>query len=868
MMPSTRDRLRKSKSARSFRKSRPSTPPDPFDLELAKYHATTAASRAMLRSSERSSAESKSSYDRLGGPGSMAVPQRRHPSNSIQFPDKSPSINRASVVDSPATHRLEIPVSPDHYQSPLAELPPITEFGGLDGRNSSQPSSYRRLRKAKSMFSTRNRPSHVPHGMSPRDEDETPLPEMSLRSSMSFLRGSHPSKTIRHAKSQDVSVLLARAQFLQNADDQYQGRQPSLPTHRPRREHKPFRKTFRTTSAPGLDASGVPSWTDQSRTAAFHGRARTISQTIKKGFKRVFGLSKHAEETVPIPMPPISPSQNGCENSFTEAGPDYTPDSNDPDRRFDQPSRPQTVIRNRSSESLATSNSRVTSWADSSIANTIAIRRAADGHSLSIIDEYDDINQMPQHTPTSFRHALSSHASSVDMKSNAMKQGKPIDSQRLYSALIKRIARGNIPADEGVAFGAVKEHCLIPERTSSAYSRRSRQTVRHIDSNESVISPRSFFTANGDAFTPTRRSQRRSRQLPTIGSGQYYGNDQPGGSAQRKEADPHDTGHVLDGDSGCVIVAKQGNMDYEPYSPSVYSRSTNTPGKKDKFDSEEPGTVTILSSQRTAYNSPKRTTVSPGVPIHPSSDWQQWMSSEMERIENLPPTRDHVRENAQILDDDSPSLHPFKIAEIQDTYPSGQAGTARESEAWITGRVSSSSNFSRPFSRSSSIRSIVPKTSANIAAESSTSVFPTPDQASDPGNQGFYISNPFESKIALSPMHPRPNKFCFPDSPTPKRDPGEVPRAANEQYRRYSSRRMPVSMDGKGQRPMRGYRDQRKTTNENIRNEERGEMADQYHKLHDIHSTISSKRMVEMFLDSRRRQTEGATEPGATGAFL
>jgi hypothetical protein len=43
--------------------------------------------------------------------------------------------------------------------------------------------------------------------------------------------------------------------------------------------------------------------------------------------------------------------------------------------------------------------------------------------------------------------------------------------------------------------------------------------------------------------------------------------------------------------------------------------------------------------------------------------------------------------------------------------------------------------------------------------------------------------------------------------------------------------------------------------NENTRQgEEHDEMMDEYHKLQDIHSTISSKCMVDMFLNSRRRQ--------------
>jgi hypothetical protein len=70
---------------------------------------------------------------------------------------------------------------------------------------------------------------------------------------------------------------------------------------------------------------------------------------------------------------------------------------------------------------------------------------------------------------------------------------------------------------------------------------------------------------------------------------------------------------------------------------------------------------------------------------------------------------------------------------------------------------------------------------------------------------------------------------------------------------------------------MRSYRDSRGMNNENTRQqEEHDDMMDDYHILQDLHSTISSKRMVEMFLDSRRQQMgrEGSGSTAAGGAFI
>ena len=861
----TKDRLRRTKSARSIRKNRPSSvPSEPFDPEIAKYHATTAASLAMLRSSERSSGESGSSYDRLGGPCNVAVPQRNRPPSHIQFTDNGSDwpIDYTQFVKEPSTHNPEETAgNQDHGQVTSAALPPISEFGGLDGRNSSLPSSYRRLRKAKSMFSTRYRASHGASVLtSPRDSTDgrnsgPPLQDRTLRRSTSFLRGSQSSKGIRHAKSQEASIQLARAQFLQNAEEQAEkARRSSILSPKLRREHRGFRKTFRTSSAPGLpelDDTRSPPWTAQPRGTGFHGRARTLSQTLKSKIKRALGMSR--QEHGPVQSSPASQPQEG--NGHTDSGldVDYMHESNYLNdgsvmEYIPGDSRPQTVQRIRSSDSIATSNSRVTSWADSTTANTSAMRKAGDGHSLSIIEEYEGINQMPQQTP---------HG-----------REKTVDSQRLYSALMKRIGRANMQTNDGAVYGAVKEHRLIPERTSSAYSHRSKQTVRHIGSNESIISPRSFATATSDARTPTRQSRHQSRHiLPTITSGQSY------------ERDEYEDAKISDDDTGSVIISRR-DPSVDPYSPSVYSRTTITPTKKERavtsgsFEPEEPGIVTILSSQRTAYSSPKRMagSRSPGVPIQPSSDWHQWISSEIAKIEAAPPTRDHYRENAQIVDDDSNSLYPITMPEMHVDYQFSTEQPGRLSQdsdySWIMGKVPSLSNFSRPFSRSPSVRTVVPVK----ARPPPTSVFPTPDLPSDSGSQTYTIPNPFDGKITLAPMRSRSNNTLrTPESPTPKRD-GEAQqwRAANEQYRRYSTRRLPISQDGKApQRPLRGYRDQRRTTNENLRNEDgRGEMTDQHHRLQDLHSTISSKTMVEMFLSSRRRQMGTSEDSAPNGAFL
>ncbi|KAI9929869.1 hypothetical protein MW887_011676 [Aspergillus wentii] len=845
------DRLRRTKSTRSMR--RRSQPPEPFDPELAKHQATAAASRAMRRSTERSSTESRRSYDRLGGPGSLAVPQRRRNANNISYNEDG------SVVNTSSPRPSSIGYGDDHSS---AALPPISEFGGLDGRDSSLPSSYRRLRKAKSMFSTRQR-THIGPGISSdsygspaldKSAVATPRAYGTLRRSMSFLRGNQPSKSVRRAESQEA-IQLARSQFLRSPKSPGQETPSPLYNSKTRRQQKPLRKTFRTASETGFDLSGSPSVEDQPRSAGRHGKARSISSSIKKGIKRVLGLSRSVQEQ------PEAQEMSRPDHSYssTESGTDvdYTPDGsyarNFAD--FADPSRTHTIRNVRSSESLATSHSRVTSWADSTAANTIAGRRAGERIPLSIIQEHGSQDEQAIGNST---------------RQGPLRPDGSVDSQRLYSALMKHMQN---PDEEDFSIGHVREHHPVPERASSLYSHRTRQSVRHIPSNDSMASPGSFATAIGGTLSPQKQSQRLSKNMCHIQEPRYL---QDQGNGKPEYSIPHgyatNSPYAKDSDdSGSVIVSKSG--DVAPNSPSIYSRTTsgNSPIKKaqtgvqDAFDSEEePGVVTIFASHRTAYSSPKRIARSSStrVPSRSGAEWQQWVNTEMARFETQTPPRDHYRESAQIHNDDNGPLYLPTTEEMSNTNNTSIAPLdtplgSNQTNEFSNGKAPVQNNFSRPFSRSSSVRTIQPpqKENRGNSIPSSGPVYLS-GGVRRPDSQNISTSSPADDSFSLSPMQSRPSNIVrAPESPTPKREFGDTQqrKMADGQYRRYSTRRRPMSDARAAQfRSMRGRRDNRRPTNETMRAGE--EHMDQYNRLQGIHSTNSSKRMVEMFLDSRRQQ--------------
>jgi hypothetical protein len=304
-------RLRRAKSTSSVQKRRQVPPmPEHLDPEVAKRHAMAAASHAMLRASERSSNESRGSWDNSGGSektGHLAIPPRRRSLRPSEPDQPFSQFSQVSHADAPVSGPLINSMADDHSDSIL--LASISEFQGFPGGDSSLPSSYRRLRKAKSMFSTRHRTTHpdvksppIPDSdcFQPRKTPDDNRSHRSLRRSMSFLRGSQYAQAVRRTRSQDAAIQLARDKFFEHQDAEEQERRPSIFAKMQRREQKPFRKTVR----PGRDTTPDDDLTSpqfkQYNSSSFHTKARAFSASVKSRLRRVFGRSKVTEEHSPI----------------------------------------------------------------------------------------------------------------------------------------------------------------------------------------------------------------------------------------------------------------------------------------------------------------------------------------------------------------------------------------------------------------------------------------------------------------------------------------------------------------------------------------------------------------------------------------
>jgi hypothetical protein len=878
-------------STRSIQKPR-QTDTGSVITDVAKQHAAAAASRAM-RSSQSSSQESGASrapYDRLGGPANIAVPRRR-PGSSLQCTDDSASISHGDVPTfsvSSQSKRVIKPVAHGNLVDDSAVLPPIIEFKGLDGRDSSVPSSYRRLRKARSMFATRQRTSRTPYNVSllpcndPADPERSPgfLMPRTMRRSMSFLRGSSQmQQSDINVGAHEAAVQLAHGQFAKEpVHTGTQHRRPSFLVKR-KKEHKPFRKSFRAAS------EVVPPLTKE-YTGRSHFTSRSISSSIKHGLKRVFRFSKAVEQQ------PESQNGSNCAELcvVTPINPNvetYLPREDSTTERCTIANSFRKVSQSPSRDSLCTSKSRVTSWADSTMENTLVTRKPGHRQSLSLISEDGNLDQRTPRTPAMvdvenrFSSALGSNSRRVGI----------VDSQDLYYALMEQMRHNTLSdSSEAMVFGAVPKHRVIPQPSKSNYSQRSRRTIRHGPSMESSISPGSFTTARcGDQSSPYGRHPRSAKYMQASrGISTQATNQNMLPCLDRKS--PR-SAFVAYGDSDeendSVIIARFHDSRGDVISPSLYSRTTggNTPNKADNTDfldmspHDEPGTATIFAPQRTAYSSPKHP--APALPsrlhVNPSADWQKWMSTQIDRIDQASPTREHIREDAQFQDDDEYLTKITRQAAVAaPTPPDGLISTAgsnghTERSISLEKRLPTQSNFSRLFGQVSTIQPILPLQTVKLA-------IPLPNNLAKASNGLSVDSNenisPKPVSIArtqgLSPIRLRSGNMQPPESPTPKRV-ATKQSWTKEQQRRYSARRAPIGQDGRASqfRSMRSQLDHGENSENRRQQDEYDDMMESYHQLQDIHSTISSKRMVDIFLDSRRRQMgEPMDKKTTTEAFL
>ncbi|TVY75840.1 hypothetical protein LSUE1_G008055 [Lachnellula suecica] len=405
----------------------------------------------------------------------------------------------------------------------------------------STPSSYRRIRRSKSMFSplqappvfytngTPDRTEASYMGRSGFQDTRTPQSQPSqatLRApkSMSFLRSGF-------REHNDEAVQMARDRFFHQTNQQRLSAKPSfLFRSKTQKSDKPFRQSVRSSSA---NSYGMPvasaNQPNQPKEFVLKNKARKVSKTIKNKLKRVFGLSK--DDPVAIPNQQIDAQEthvrryNGDASSQHEEFKDIPhPDeaalsrvaSRVPSIRI-QGSNEKLKSHTGSVRSFRSEHSddksRVTSWT-STVANTVTSQGPAPGGLRPLTEREQQrlsiINENGTHVSSSSfnRPRISNQFSAYPVMHRQSKSAgnvPSVDSARVYSALMKRLddnsPKAKLAASRLASVDSFGAPTQIPTRGSSIHSSkgsRTPATIRTVTSEDANSTGRSHRSPKHD----------------------------------------------------------------------------------------------------------------------------------------------------------------------------------------------------------------------------------------------------------------------------------------------------------------------------------------------------------------------------------
>ena len=719
---------------------------------IVSIHAQTAANIAMERSHERASAESGQSaglprhHSNAATPAANSTPRSQgvhfaaaHELRRERSGLQTQSSDTASTFqwfreDQHAypTHRTHStchahpsPARPSRLDDDFV-LPP-SEFGTTRAYGS-VPSSYRRLRKARSMFTPGKRASSLHDFDSRGPKTARRLRKANstvggsergfrtgLKRSMSFIRGSSGNLTKAFKKAgspvrtSEEAVQLAREQFLHDFEQRdHQHHPPSLNPPKIRPEQKAFRRSVRSNRTTDF-GDGVKSENQIATGTKPGSRMRSFSSSIRNTVKRVFRKSPSTIDKIPTQQLDASRTHFrdyvGCstnqssfddycaaERSFSTitARPSlYVPPSFEEGSLEDFDKITSTLKTKRSIDSLHSNNkSRVTSWANSSISDSTAVRNTPiERKRLSIIQEHGS----PYQPSSSIGRHLDEVGAYEKPYVNSVHPAAAVDAQRVYSALIKRIDQEQTAMDRAQTPAT---HADVHESThaSAANGIHTAPSIRAVPS-EGTIRPTapdehhrqlSLYTSawnGGQSMTLQQIAQHNENieKQKSRGSAQHVQSSFFPFSSESKPSTPsplklalaarRSNQQSVNEDTGSVIINRTGGNQVHgshgtsSESVSAYSRTTgghtaHFGSSQDLFEDLEneqapSGMATIIPTRISRYSRPTSSaTRSDRESTNTTKDLKLWRESKatsLDRRDSRSST--HYRENADINDE-------------------------------------------------------------------------------------------------------------------------------------------------------------------------------------------------------------------------
>ncbi|KAI5286684.1 hypothetical protein KEM54_006593 [Ascosphaera aggregata] len=794
------------------------------------------------------------------------------------------------------------------------------------------------LRRARSMFSIRRRLSKSTSfelskergEAMQRNADTKYLSRRTLKRSQPLMKSNayRCSRKSDCSYGSEIAVQMAREKFLedfrrQEAEMLNSRQEIALPSN----AKKPFKRSVRSTTSTtdptrvSMDAPSCfnDSFVDRRYTES---KARKLSTTIKNGLKRMFRLSSFSGDS--------GSSSRNRSHGYFHLGDYLHGDTSVTDecyysRNTDECYRGHAFQcacgdERYSSEAARkasgmhfpngndvgvadASDSRATSWTDSTVtASRVRPVGSASQH-LSIIDEQGDTQNRCPSTLTSYHDGYSVFRQPLHSSYEGSQQ---VDSQEVYSALLRRMdgsqkendhEGGKNPTqsfmDNGrrnaFDYGPRPSNCTrVSPRgksltgTCSSVRNASQQSMRSVYLGEAIgCTPQEMADLNeGLSRQASVRTLRDSRRHGFFSSRPAKRNLMPTSIISSQPSKPK-TSVTSDEDTGSIIVSRP-QKSCEA-SPSVYSRAdSETPLTATRHTvlemsqtPEETGTAIILANERIPYPPKARSAadfVSKHWPGKGSAEWRSWVSSQMDTITINEPkpylddaivskgTTQHYREHAQFDDDvftDAGSSPRTQTEATQDQTP-----TEGDHRAKFKHMVQSA--FSQPLRLSPSNSRTVSQTSVRKPSivKNSIQVSPSVASAYSPPvkrTPSTRLSvSPFKTPTE-SPLANKQNKFTL--SPS-------VLSTSQQSKSAFLNRPRLGTTARRVRREVGGINDENVPAHKPATGTSTDEDGVGTGSPREYRSPASSKRMVDLFLSERRRQMNESEETAAGSAFI
>ena len=313
------------------------------------------------------------------------------------------------------------------------------------------------------LFSNKSSPTHTPFSQAPTLRTATsstalvqPGLRLRIKRSLTFLRPvsrtSNPPRPVTHLGHNDEAVRLARTQFLEQRSVQKRSSLLHLPKIRP--PQKAFRKSVRSSQLRETDDS-VASDTPSLELPSPAQSKRSFSASLRDRVLRALGKSVTNKSSLPPQQLQATRQhfsdidEEGPSSSFDKSLAEqddgrresfYVPSKPDPDADEEKDRLSPTLHTAGSRESLhSNARSRVTSWTNSSMTSSTIRVPALERNPLSIIRE-DGGPHEPSCSAGRHIGGISAFQDPLETENVEGHPFPPVDSQRIYSALMKRIS--------------------------------------------------------------------------------------------------------------------------------------------------------------------------------------------------------------------------------------------------------------------------------------------------------------------------------------------------------------------------------------------------------------------------------------------